>query len=375
MKKIKILYTGLTSCTGGIETYIYNLFKKLDKDKFEIYFLVMGDNIYKYNEMKKNAEFIFIPNRKKNFFKYIVTLKNIYKNNKFDYIHFHISKFSNFLTYLLAFKYSTAKIIIHSHQYRTKPIKNKITNLLDIIGRKILRHKSAYLVACSDLAYDYMFDGFDNAINNEKIIFNNGIDLKKFLYSEEIRKRIRKNYDIGQNTILYGHVGRFDEQKNHRFLIEIFFEICKIDKNAKLLLIGDGPKKQEIKELVIKFGIENKVIFMGNVDNVSECMSAMDKMIFPSLYEGLGLVLIEAQACNLPIYASKDVIPQSAKASELLEFIDLNSSAKEWAQLIVNTHIKKKNVHNELIRNNYDIDSCINYISKFYINNIGGKNE
>ena len=375
MRKIKLLHVGLTSEVGGVETYIYHLYKNIDKEKFDVYFLINKNEIvYKYEELNKmGAKFIHIENRRKNIIKYLKDLKKCYKNYEFDFIHFHTSKYSHFLKYIYAFKYSNAKIIIHSHQYRPNGFPSKVTKVLDTIGRFLISKHAAYYVACSTLAYDFMFKNFKGGIDSNTKIFNNGIDLKKFIYNEKSRIEIRKELKI-DDKIVYGHVGRFAEQKNHEFLIEVFDEIYKKDKNSILLLLGDGPLVEKVKKKVYDKKLNNVVIFLGNKDNVSDYMSAMDALLFPSLYEGLGLVLVEAQACNLRIFASDTVIPQEAKVSELLTFISLNKKPEEWADIIINCDLSKIDVRNLIKRKNYDIATSTKIVEDFYIANFrGGK--
>lgn len=373
MKKIKILFVGMTSDVGGIETYIFNLYKHIDKSKFEIYFLVnKNEQVYKFKELTNlGAKFIYIRNRRYNFCGYYNDLKNCYIKNNFDYIHFHTCKYSHISKYLLAFKNSKAKVIIHSHQYRTKGFDNKKTKILDRLGRILISKYDAYYVACSELAYRYMFDGFNNAINREEIIFNNGIDLTKFRYDKLSKKRIQHELSISGKTV-YGHVGRFSLQKNHEFLIDIFENIYEKDNNSVLILLGEGPLEKKIKEKVVDKGLEKQVLFLGNRDNVEEYMSAMDVLIFPSLYEGLGLALIEAQACDLVIFASSDVIPATAKVSKLLNFISLKATAKEWSEIILNCKIKKQNVHKEIQYNGYDLNSSVKLVENFYLDHYEG---
>jgi glycosyltransferase involved in cell wall biosynthesis len=371
MNKIKVLNVGLTSAVGGIETYMYNLYNQLDKEKIEASFLInYNEKVYKYEELsKQGCNFYYITNRRKNFVRYIFDLKKVYKSNNFDYIHFHTSKFSNFFKYLFAIKYSNAKIIIHSHQFRTKKIKNIFTRILDFIGRKLISNKKIYAAACSKEAYEYMFKDFKKIINNEPIIFNNGIDLNKFSFSENARIRIRKSLNLN-DEILYGNVGRLSLQKNQDFLIDIYNNIYKLNPNSKLIILGDGELKDNLITKVKELNLEKNIIFLGNKENVEEYMSAMDALIFPSLYEGFGLVLIEAQACNLKIFASADVIPKETRVSDLLKFISLKKSSEEWANIITSESLTKKNVHEEIINNKFDINSASKMVENFYLKNM-----
>ena len=173
--------------------------------------------------------------------------------------------------------------------------------------------------ACSELAGRWLFG--DKTFEQGKVtIINNAIDLDKFKYDEKVRKEKRKELNINDDTLVVGHIGRFVAQKNHTFLIDIFSELHKKEKNSILLLIGQGPLIGEIKQKVETLGISDSVKFLGQRDDVNELYNAMDLFLFPSLYEGLGMVLIEAQANGLPCIASTEV-PKNARVSKKISFV------------------------------------------------------
>lgn len=161
-------------------------------------------------------------------------------------------------------------------------------------------------------------------------VINNGIDLKKFQYNEDVRSSFRRKYDLCNNYVV-GHVGRFSEQKNHKKLIAIFEKLCKIRPDAKLVLIGDGELKSEIEDIVHKKNLN--VLFVGVSDEVECWLQAMDVMVLPSLFEGLPLGIVEAQASGLPCILSDTVSPMT-KITDIVKFVILNSDNMEWAQII-----------------------------------------
>ena len=186
-----------------------------------------------------------------------------------------------------------------------------------------------------------MFD--DRTFERGKVtIINNAIDLDKFKYSEKLRKEKRKELGIKDDTLVIGHIGRFVTQKNHTFLIDIFNELHKENKDSLLMLVGQGPLQYEIKEKVKSLGLENSVLFLGQRDDVNRLYQAMDVFCLPSLYEGLPVVGVEAQANGLLCILS-DEMTKETKVLNSTVFLSLNKTASEWANSILNDFKNYKN--------------------------------
>lgn len=164
-------------------------------------------------------------------------------------------------------------------------------------------------------------------------IINNAIQTNAYVYNEKVRDEIRNTYGLDDRYVL-GHVGRFQYQKNHEFLIDVFNEYLKMDNQAVLMLVGQGENQENIKKKVIDLGIEKNVLFMGVRSDVNQLFQAMDTFVLPSRFEGLPLVLIEAQTAGLKCYASKDVITADSDITGHIEFIPLANNAEEWAKRI-----------------------------------------
>ncbi len=373
MKKVRVLYFVDRLLIGGIQTLIINWISKFDKSKIQVDFLLlddgqeyeleqtlkdMGCNIYKLKDMwiRKPTDFIKYGNMLNNFF-----------HNHHDYkaVHMHSSS-KNYMVLKYAKKYNIPIRIAHSHNigFQTKnPLKKLIGNTFKIPMNKYATH----YFACSTPAGEWLFGKRITKTNKFKVI-HNAVDLQKFNFNENTRNSIRKKLNIDNNTLVIGHAGRFTNQKNHNFLIEIFNEIHKINQNTKLLLIGTGEKETEIKEKVKQLKLNNNVIFAGFKNNVNEYMFAMDIFIFPSKYEGLGLVLIEAQATGMKCYTSKDVVPKEAQVSNLLEYISLDKTPNKWANIILNNNNIRENKYKEIKANGYDIQDTIQELEQFYLN-------
>ena len=178
-------------------------------------------------------------------------------------------------------------------------------------------------------------------IDNRYRIIQCGINVD--LFNKAVNKKtIRNKLGIKSNSRVIGHVGRFSEQKNHPFIIDVFSEILKIDSSIRLLLIGDGENLLDIKKLALRKDIEDKIIFTGLRHDIAELMlGAMDIFLVPSLWEGLGLVIIEAQAAGLPCILSDNIPNEADIIPDLICRIPLSEGTKQWAQKIINFYDMK----------------------------------
>ena len=220
--------------------------------------------------------------------------------------------------------------------------------------------------ACSYLAGEWLF-GKNNIKNGKVKVIHNAVNYDRFKYDEKIRKEIRKEFKIKDNELLFGNVGRFIVQKNHTFLIDIFKEIHKKNKNTKLILVGIGEKEEEIKEKVKRLDLDNFVIFAGFRKDVNKIMQAMDVFLLPSICEGLPIVGVEAQAAGIPSFASKDVVTSEAKISKVFNFISLDKKAEEWADIILNSDLTRKDTKDELKKAGYFIEDSAKELVDFYL--------
>ena len=189
-----------------------------------------------------------------------------------------------------------------------------------------------------------------------------------FTHNPIIEEKAKKSLQLKGKKII-GHVGRFNEQKNHFFLIKIFNEILKSNKEYHLVLIGDGNLKELIEKETVKLDIKNNVHFLGLQENIPFLLQAFDLFLFPSLYEGLPVTLVEAQASGIKVITSSTVTKEVA-ITELITFVDLSKSEKEWAKIVLDSEVtKKKNTFQLIVDNNYDIFENAKKLQNFYLNN------
>ena len=315
---------------GGVESVVMNYYRHIDRTKIQFDFICDNDSTnIPYEEIEKlGGKVILIPPYQK-VFKYHNALKKVLKDGNYKIVHSHINTLSVFS--LFAAKCAGVPVrIAHSHSTTNKKEKKK--NLLKQVLRTFSRLFATDYMCCSELAGRWLFGNKEYDKGNVYLL-NNAIDLDKFKYDEKVRKEKRKELNISDDTLVIGHVGRFVEQKNHRFLIDIFNEYHKENKNSILMLIGQGPLLLEIKEKVKKLNIEDKVLFLGQKENIYDYYNAMDLFLFPSLYEGLGMVMIEAQVNGVSCVASTEV-PKCTKINDFVKFVKLSDDISNWVNSI-----------------------------------------
>lgn len=338
---------------GGVEAVIMNYYRNIDRSKVQFDFICDEDSTnIPYDEIKKLGGRVIICPPYQKIFEYERFLIDLFKKNKYKIVHSNINTLSIFP--LQAAKKAGVPIrIAHSHSTTNKKEWKK--NLMKQALRPFSKKYATDYFACSELAGRWLFG--DKTFEQGKVtIINNAIDLDKFKYDEKIRKDKRKKLGIKDDTLVIGHIGRFVAQKNHIFLIDIFNELHKKEKDSILLLIGQGPLMNEIKQKVEVLGISDSVRFLGQRDDVSELYQAFDVFLLPSLYEGLPVVGVEAQATGLLCELSSDMTNET-KVLDTTRFMSLDDTAEEWATIILDDYsmFKRKDTTSEITKNNFNI--------------------
>lgn len=316
---------------GGAETFIMNIFRHIDCQKYNFCFLLNEKDCDYTEEIQSMGGRIYtIPFRSSGIIQYCKSIDTFFKEHvgEFNAVHIHTSSLSSLEILYFAKKYGIRKRIIHSHNTVQAGL---IHNILHWLNKPWLHFLATDYLACSKVAANwlYRFSG----VLKKAIIINNGIDLKLFEFNEDYRKEIRHKYDIAPDEIVIGHVGRFDVVKNHTFLIDIYESYLKLNPNSKLVCVGVGNMIECINEKVHQKGLVDKVIFAGLQKDIYKYLSAFDYFVFPSLYEGLPVALVEAQASGLMTICS-DKVSSEVRLSEYLSQYELSRSADEWAKYI-----------------------------------------
>jgi glycosyltransferase involved in cell wall biosynthesis len=355
---------------GGTETVILNYFNNIDRTEYHIDFLVHGDKVANQeNEAHKYLEscgshIFYVTPRGKNYFANKREIRGILRNNQYDIVHSHMDAAGAFL---LKEAESAGIKVRAAHSHNTNHQINKRNVIKNIVYKFVLNSAikgvtkyGNLFIACSKEAGKWLFG------DKEFIVLNNAIDVEKYIYNEKTRLHLRNQYNLNSNLII-GHVGRFSQQKNHQFIVEIFNEIYKQRKDAVLMLLGTGELEQVVKEKINSLGLQNNTVFMGNRSDVNELMQAMDVFILPSLFEGLPLVCIEAQATGLPCVVS-DTVSKDVKITPDVTFLSLEKTPKEWADSILTVCKKtiRTNTKNDIVTSGYDIKRVVKQLEKTY---------
>lgn len=358
---------------GGVEAVTINYYRNIDKNKVQFDFICDEDSTnIPYEEIEKmGGKVIIIPSYSKPF-KYHKALKRVLKEGNYKIIHSNINTLSVFS--LFAAKCAGVPVrIAHSHSTTNKKEKKK--NLMKQVLRPFSKVFATDYMCCSELAGRWLFGNKEYDKGNVYLL-NNAIDLDKFKYNESLRKKKRKELGIKDDTLVIGHIGRFVAQKNHDFLIDIFNEIHKKNNNSILLLAGQGPLMEDIKNKVKDLNLDDNVKFLGQRNDANELYQAFDVFLLPSLYEGLPVVGVEAQAAGLLCYLSDDMTKET-KVLDITKFMSLNNTPEEWANNILDDVKKYKRIDTskEMTAKNFNIKEEAKKLEEYYLNlyNNGGE--
>lgn len=345
---------------GGLETLIMSWYRNIDRSKVQFDFLVHYQGKFFYDdeiERLGGKTYHLSVRDDSNFIKYLHDLDQFFKEHKeYKIVHGHMESLGQFY-FKAAKKYGVPVRIAHSHNSATEPtLKGKVKGIL----AKGFPKYATHFFACSELAGQFMFG------NRNFTIIKNAIDLSHFQYNEEIRAEIRAELDLNDKFVI-GHVGRFCTQKNHKYLIDVFEQVYKRNSKAILLLIGKGELLEEVKTYVAEKSLSESVRFLGVRNDVNKLYDAMDVFVFPSIFEGLGIVLIEAQESRLMTVCS-DVVPKEANVTEYYKVISLQESPERWAEEICKyaDGYEKKDVTDKIRNTGYDIKKSALMLQQFY---------
>lgn len=376
MSKIKVLELGPGDFgKSGLSVIAWNWYQNFDLEKIRVDFLscTAPDNYYIERIHENGGEFFLINIEKKNIVQRQIDRflfsRKIAKENKYDCVHIHVSEAAEAFSFYAAVKPFCKKVIIHSHssgvgcESSEFTFGAKIKLYIHKFCKHLIRSKSVLRLACSDLAGKWMFLPKYNYN-----IVNNGIDTEKFAFDKQMRDKIRTELKI-ENKFVVGHIGRFSYQKNHDFLIDIFYEVYQKNLNSVLLLLGYGELEQQVREKVHNLDLDEAVFFYGTVSNANEFYQAMDCFVLPSHFEGLPVVAVEAQASGLKFLCS-DVVTKEAKITDLLEFMSLSESVEVWAEKVLSydNGYNRRNMSEEMKKKGFDIKHSAKQLEEIYWN-------
>lgn len=359
---IRILHVVTYMGRGGLETMIMNYYRHMDRSKIQFDFLVHRDFEADYDKeiLSMGGKIYHISRLVPWSRKYYKKLKKFFqKHPEYKIVHVHQDCLSS-VALRCAKECDVPIRIAHSHT------KNQDMNLKYWIKRyymKQIPYFATECFACSKEAGDWMFKG------HQYHILRNAIDASIYNYSYEKAIKLRKEFHL-ENNFVIGHVGRFETMKNHTFLIDIFYECIRFDPNARLLLVGEGKERTRIQKKVKDLGLEGRVIFTGVRCDVADLLQMMDVFVFPSLYEGLGIAAIEAQAAGVPCILSSKV-PTECKLTKNVKFLSLKDSPEIWMkQIFAYKNIPHIDTYESICKAGYDIKENAERLQTFYCNGV-----
>lgn len=366
MEPLRVLQVMASLDRGGAESMIMSLYRAIDKGRVQFDFVVnKNENEYAFeNEIKElGGRIYYVPRFNfTNWYLYRQEWIKLFKSHpELQIIHSHHT--SPAFIYLRIANAMNRATIAHSH---TSGGNNSIKSLIKIFSRFPVRYIANYRFACSNAAAKWMFG--KRSLSAQ--IVNNAIDTNKFKFNEQLRNKYRTDLNCKDKFVI-GHVGRFDKDKNQSYLIDIFKAVYSKNNNSMLLLVGEGALRSEMEKKVKMLDLADAVIFTGVRSEIPELLQAMDVFVFPSLFEGLPVTVIEAQASGLKCFLS-DSITEEVKITDLIEFISLEETSAYWADQVLKyaNGYKRKNMSSEIFKAGYDIRASARWLENFYLNTI-----
>ena len=365
---MRVLHVVSVMDRGGIENMIMNLYRNIDRNKIQFDFVVHHTKKGDFDDEIKmlGGNIYYAPHfNVYNIFSYKKWWIEFFeKNQEYRIIHSHTYSIAS-IQHKIAKKFGL-KTIVHSHSTKNS---RDIKGIVYCYLQKKVMDESDYLFACSKKAGEWLYGMGCEKINNYYTL-NNAIDSKKYIFNQSIKFKLLEEFDLNGKFVV-GHVGNFTIPKNHLYLIDIFSEIHKKEPKSVLLLVGDGNLRKKIENKIAQLGLKDSVLLLGVRNDVNELLQVMDCFVFPSLYEGLPVSVIEAQAAGLKCFISNNITDEVC-ITDLVERISINIHAKEWADKILDTKsFVHKNKRQDVISAGYDIHSTAQWLTQFYMNIIG----
>lgn len=365
VNKDKILFVVDSLNKGsGVTSVVMNLFRNGNR-KYDFLILFNNKPVNFENEVLKKGANVYKTQKNKNFnlLSFIINAMGIAKKhaNNYNIVHIHSIQFSVFIFIFFKIYNRKIKFIVHSHNAKIgDSLIKSVRNFLFIYPIRFLFKNK---IACSLEAYK---GAFGSVKNKKTIIIHNAIDYDRFSKYKNVRNNRKDKYDIGTDQIVIGHIGRFDLQKNHIFILDVFKEVLKVNSNYVLCLAGEGPLKEKIIKKSLTLGINNKIIMLTPTTQVEDYYAIFDIFLFPSLFEGLPLTMQEAQASGLKCIVS-DSISKEGLLDQICNIISLKKTSAYWAQEILALQLSKRDYFSELYKNKgIRLSNEINKLELFY---------
>lgn len=362
----RVIHLSYSLCLAGTEMVIMNWYRNINRDEIQFDFIVTSlERAFFKDEIEKLGGNVFFIHKKKNLSGKIKFLYDLYvflKQHKNEHEIFHThDHFLSGLSCMAAYFAGIKKRFTISHFADGIGELKNVSKFKKLISRLFINLFATKLFAVSKDAGTSLYGN-----KSDFIILNNGIDINKFKYNEQIRNKTRKELNL-KNKFVLGHIGRLSKEKKHLFLVDIFNEIHKYNTNSILLLVGNGNMKIDIENKIKNLNLHNHVLFVGTQKNTNVFYQAMDCFVFPSISEGFGIVAIEAQSAGLPCFIS-DRIPNEVNIINTTK-ISLNKSSKEWAEIILEKtkNFQRQDCSNIIRKAGFDMQDTVKNIEMEYL--------
>ncbi|MDU3411319.1 glycosyltransferase family 1 protein [Clostridium sp.] len=369
---IRVLHFLHAMNSGGIESFLMNIYRNIDRDKIQFDFLLCEKTDSNYEREIENlgGRLFFVPTRREGIKKNKLALRKFFeKHQEYKILHMHVSCLSYMDPIIVAKRAGVPVRIVHAHSSVAPG--NKIHLLLHYINKYLVLGKATDFFSCSDVAMEWLYAN-TKYMKEAKLIYN-GIDCRQFSFDKNIRNKYRESLGLSDRTTLV-HVGRFSVEKNHVFLLEIFEEYLKNDPKAILLLVGNGKCYDSIKNKIDDMGLKNNAILLGVRSDISQIFQAADINLLPSLYEGFPVSLAEAQATGIPCVYS-DTITKSATLMNNVRRVSITEGTQVWVKAIEELLKlnRETNSNKIVIDKGFDIVDVTDKLIEFYQSSIRRK--
>lgn len=359
---IRVLQVVTIMNRGGLETMLMNYYRKLDRNKIQFDFMVHREEKGHYDDeiISLGGRIYRMPQiRPGNYRDYFQKLDQFFSEHKeYKVVHSHINENSSFVL-RAAKKTGVPCRIAHSH---LSDLGIDLKLPFRLYARSVMKDHPTKYFACSKSAGKWLFK---NKRPEEIKVLNNAVNVEEFLFNRETRQRVRHKLGV-RDELVIGHIGRFNKQKNHEFLLNIFKSVVEKRPDAILVMVGEGNLKPQIEKKVSELGLATNVRFLGVRSDIASLMQGMDLFLFPSLFEGLPVVLVEAQAAGLKCVIS-DSITKETDITGRIEFVSLNESPEEWANKILSPSYEHLDTSLLLREKGYDTGTMAKWLADYYL--------
>ena len=353
--------------SGGIESFLHNVIMEMDLSYLEIDIVAaqICESVFTAELKEKGVRFYELSGSQRKLWQNHKMFRQLLKERQYDVVHLNIFQGLSLYYAYLAKRYEIPVRIAHGHGAGLRQSKTKQLKLvLHSIAKRLLAENATEYLACSKLAAEFMFP--KDVVGRYEFI-PNGIDVEKFRFDNELREKVRKDLGI-EDKLVIGNIGRLSNEKNQEYLLKVFAEVQSEMSDSALLLVGEGEMKADLQQQAEKLGIADKVILYGVTDKVEQLLWAMDVFAFPSRFEGLGIVVVEAQAAGLPVVCA-DNVPNEAVVSDLVQKVSLRSGVDSWVESILHCQVDvdRLTVNEQVQKSGFAVADVADRIEKVYL--------